>query len=428
MHETSRRGFIATTAGLPLAAAMAATPSEVGAQVAGDLAKYIGYGSKLAGGPGDLACGAWLAGELEGLGFRIERQPISVPYFEPRRSELVWGDAKAALWPQPVVMPTGPDGLSGPLVPVDAGGRAARPLAGAIALVDLPHGRLSTAIAKGVSQPIHAAFAGGAKAVVAITNGPTGKIIALNADGRKPMFAGPVGLLAPDEAPPFRNAALSGSTVTVVIDGNGGRRETFNFIARLDRGKPQWLAVSTPRSGWTICAGERGPGVAAWLWLARWASAAVQDHNLAFVCNSGHEYENLGALEMLKALAPKPAITKFWLHLGANVAAQDWHEGTGQPLPSVDAQRYLSTSRPLLPLARSIFAGLPGLEAPYASDVLSAGELTEVIAAGYTSVAGIFGTHRYHHVAGDDERCVNARNVTAAAAACQRYLEQILRG
>ncbi len=67
--------------------------------------------------------------------------------------------------------------------------------------------------------------------------------------------------------------------------------------------------------------------------------------------------------------------------------------------------------------------GLAGLEAPYASDVLSAGELSEVIAARYGTVVGVFATHRYHHVAGD-ARCVTPRNVVAAAMAFQRFLTQ----
>src|SRR3546814_18340199 len=72
----------------------------------------------------------------------------------------------------------------------------------------------------------------------------------------------------------------------------------------------------------------------------------LPDHDLAFLCNSGHEYENLGAEEALKAAAPKPAETHFWLHLGANVAARDWHEGLFglAPLAGVDSQRYLVVS------------------------------------------------------------------------------------
>ncbi|MDY6944507.1 MAG: hypothetical protein SXG53_02215, partial [Pseudomonadota bacterium] len=382
---TSRRTFLVGSAALPVTAALARLPLDLQAMVAADLDKYIGFGSKQAGGAGDMACGNWLAAELEGLGFAVERQEFATPFFEATRSELLMGDSKASLWPQPIVVQTGPDGITAPLVRIDRTGRAEASLDGAIALVDLPFGRWSSALAKPIREPLTAAFSAGAKAVVAITNGPTGKVIALNADGRAAMFKGPVALLAPENAEPFLAAAMRRAPATLIVRGNGGRRPAFNFVGRMDRGKPTWLVVSTPRSGWFGCAGERGPGVAAWLWLARWASQAVPGRNLAFVCNTGHEYEYLGAAEALKTFTPKPADTHFWLHLGANVAARDWHETVGQwrPLPSVDTQRFLSLSPALLPLAREVFAGHIGLEAPYSSDTFSAGELTEIIAAGY---------------------------------------------
>jgi hypothetical protein len=428
MVETSRRGFLAAGAALPVTAMAAQLPVERRDMVAADLGTYIGFGSKQAGGAGDTACGAWLASELDRLGFTVERQSVAVPFFEAQRSELLCGGAKAAVWPQPIVVPTGPDGVTGPLVRIDAEGRAEAPLSGAIALFDLRFGRWSTALAKPIREPIATAFTSGAKAVVVITNGPTGKVIALNADGRKPMFAGPVALIAPDDARPFLAAAMRRDSATLYLVGTGGRRPAFNLVGRIDRGKKRWLAVSTPRSGWYGCAGERGPGIAVWLWLARWASKAVRDHDLAFVCNTGHEYEYLGASESLKAIAPKPAETPFWLHLGANVAARDWHDmgTTVQPLPSVDAQRFLSVSPALLPLARQTFAGHAGLEMPYSCEVLSAGELNEIIAAGYKSVAGVFGIHRFHHGAQDDQRCVSAASVAATAAAFQRLVERVL--
>src|SRR3546814_20200873 len=74
-------------------------------------------------------------------------------------------------------------------------------------------------------------------------------------------------------------------------------------------------------------------------------------------------------------------------------------------------------SPPLLPAARRLFAGLAGLESPYSSDALSAGELSAIIAAGYASVAGVFGLHRFHHVAGDAARCIDAASVAATTAA-----------
>jgi hypothetical protein len=428
MARTSRRIFIAGSAALPVAAALAKLPVDLQARVAADLDKYIGFGSKQAGGPGDIACGNWLAAELDDLGFKIERQEVATPFFEPTRSELLCDDAKAPLWPQPIVVQTAPGGSSGPLVRIDRAGRAEASLEGAIALVDLPFGRWSSALAKPIREPIAAAFAAGAKAAVVITNGPTGKIIALNADGRAPLFNGPVALLAPENADPFLAAAMRRAPATMIVRGDGGRRPAFNFVGRLDRGKSRWLVVSTPRSGWYVCAGERGPGIAAWLWLARWTSQAVQSHNLAFVCNTAHEYEYLGASEALKTFTPKPAETHFWLHLGANVAARDWHETAGQwrPLPSVDTQRFLSLSPSLLPLAREVFAGHPGLEAPYSTETLTAGELTEIIAAGYGPAAGVFGIHRYHHVAEDDARCVSAASVASTAAAFQRLLGRLI--
>src|SRR3546814_10106194 len=92
------------------------------------------------------------------------------------------------------------------------------------------------------------------------------------------------------------------------------------------------------------------------------------------------------------------------------------------PLAGVDSQRYLVVSPPLLPAARRLFAGLAGLESPYPSERLSAGELTAIIAAGYPSVAGVFGLHRYHHVAGDDARCVDPAAVAATTAAFRQLL------
>jgi hypothetical protein len=419
-----RRSFL-TGSALLAAAPAVSVPTE---GIAADLDRYIGFGNKQAGGPGDTACGAWLAGELERAGYAVQRQDVATPFFTPDRAELVCGAAKAPVWPQPIVIPTGAAGVSGRLVYVDPRGHAHGPLAGAVALVDLPASRWSTALAKPVREPVAAAFAAGAKAVVVVTNGPTGKVIALNADGRKPMFAGPVALLAPDDAAPFADAAARGESATLFVTGTGGHRPAFNLVGRIDRGAGRWLAVSTPRSGWTSCAGERGGGVAVWLALARWASRAVQGHDLAFICNSGHEYEYLGAAEAMKAIAPAPAKTRFWLHLGANVAAQDWHEGTGKPLPSIDPQRFLALSPELLPLAREVFAGHVGYEAPYSSAQLAAGELVEVIAAGFKPAAGVFGIHRYHHVDGDDARCVSARNVATTAAAFQAMVTRVLAG
>ncbi len=432
MIDTDRRAFLGAGALLSMGAAASGSSASAAGRAAelieADLLRYARFGNKRAGGPGDTACGDWLAGELEKAGYAVQRQSFATPYFEVRRADLAMGGDSVPVYPQPIVTPTGADGVSGPLVRVDSAGRFAGSLDGAVALVDLAHSRWSSMLSPGARNPVETAFAAGAKAVVAITNGPTGKVIALNADGRGPMFKGPVALLAPESADRFLEGAISRRQARLTIDGEGGQRPAFNFVGRIDRGKGRWLAISTPRSGWFDCAAERGPGVAVWLNLARWAATALPDHDLAFVCNTGHEYEYLGAAEAMKAIAPPPAATRFWLHLGANVAARDWHETPRQPtpLPSVDSQRFLSVSPTLLPVARKVFAGQLGYEQPVSSDVLTAGELVEVIKAGYAPAAGVFGIHRYHHVAEDDERCLNPAATVLAADAFRRLVLEVL--
>ena len=430
--DSTRRQFLTAAAATPLltrtGAALARTPDPA-AMIAHDLERYIGFGEKRSGGAGDNACGAWMEQALADLGFQTRRQTFSAPYFEPRRCTLSCEGGEAEVWAQPIVVPTPQQGLTAPLVRVDGQGRSAHSLRGAIALVDLDHARWSSMFWPGVSEPVQAAFEGGASACVIITNGPSDKIIALNTDGREPLYDAPMALLAPEDAAPFLAAAHAASPARLTLSGVSARRPAFNLMGQLDRGANQWLVVSTPRSGWFTCAGERGGGVAAFLHMARWAANQATGHNLLFVCNSGHEYQYLGAEELLREHAPPPDQTAFWLHLGANLAARDWHESVGglQPLPGTDSQRYLVVSPSLLPAARASFRGLSGLEAPYSSDDLSAGELSNVLAAGYRKVAGIFGVHRYHHVRDDDARCVSAEAVVETSFAFQRLLEQAVR-
>lgn len=428
MKVTRRTSF--GLGGLVLSsAAMGGQPMTAGADaVAADLTRYVGFGNKAAGGAGDEAAARWIAGELAAAGFKVERHDVDVPWFEASSATLALADQQAAVLPLPIVVPTA--GIAGRLVTVRADIPIAGSLAGAIALIDLPYGRWSSAMVKAIRGPLDAAMGAGAAAAVIVTTGPTGEAIALNVDGNTPMAPRPAAIIGSTAARPFLVAAAAGGTATLRVAGKGGRRPAANLAARLDRGKGRWLVISTPRSGWTACAGERGPGIAAFLALARMAAKRWTGHDLLFLCNGGHEYENLGAEHAIARAAPPPAATALWLHLGANVAARDWHEtaiGKLSPLPSADPQRYLVTSESLVARARSCFAGLPGLEAAYPTSAGAAGELATIMAAGYSRVAGIFGAHRYHHVAGDDARCIEPSLVARLMPAFTSFIDQALR-
>ncbi|WP_374572277.1 hypothetical protein [Phenylobacterium sp.] len=420
MVHANRRQLMAAGLGASAASRPGAAKADSSSLRAG-LEHYVSLGSKASGGPGDEAAGAWLQTRLDRLGFSTERRLIEAPAFEPEMASLSRGSWQAPIIPLAIVQPTGPEGVIAPIVvaPPWANGES---LAGRIALVVLPHARWSSAAAGAVRQPIKSAIDAGAVAVALVTTGPTGEAIALNTDGREPLFDRPVASLAPRDAAPF--LAPSPEPGRLLITGRRFRRPAFNLIARLDRGRSSWLVVSTPRSGWFTCGGERGPGVAAWLALAEWASRARLGVNLAFICTSGHEYENLGVAKLLEGGAPAPSQTALWAHLGANLAARDWHETAAglTPLPSPDPQRFLVGSPELLEACRRAFLGQAGLERPYATNVGSAGELTQILASGYARVVGVFGAHRFHHVASDDLRCVDARLVAQAVEGFKRLI------
>lgn len=422
--DISRRGLLAAGAAAAPAGALAASPADPFAEAAlqKTLERYHGFGNKRSGGPGDNASGAWLESELTALGYACERQGFQTPYFEPRIAQLRAGTATAGVLPQGVVVPTGPSGVTAPL-------HLAQPgvdLKGAIALIVLPFRRWSTAVAPDVSRPLRAAFAAGAEAAVMVTTGPTREALALNAPAKAPMFDKPVAVLAPADADPFIALAAAGAPATLTVTGQGGLRPAYNLIARRKRGGAGTLVMSTPRSGWFTCAAERGSGLAAWLALAAWAAKAPLKTDIELICTSGHEYENLGGEHYLEHRAPKPADTRLWVHVGANVAARDWHEigGDLRPLPSPDPQRVMMASPVLIERVRRAFAGQPGLEQPYPASVeASAGELTNILKAGYAPAFGIFGAHRFHHAAGDDLRCVSAPLARRAALAFRDVIQ-----
>lgn len=420
--SASRRAVLGVGATLLAAGPVAGAPAKPGGPEANArrvLERYAGFGDKAAGGPGDIASGEWIEGELKALGYTCGRQVFEVPAYEGEAPTLAIDGAKAVMIPQAIVAPT--PGITGRLF---APGRGQ----GEIALLVLPYGRWSTAKGE-VEKRVKAAAAAGAKAAVIVTTGPTGEALALNTPVDEPLFDIPAAVLAPREAEAFVEAAFRGAAATFAQPGRSFRRPAFNVTARLNRGAAKTLVISTPRSGWFGCVGERGSGLAAWLQLVAWAAKAKLPVNLALVATSGHEYEYAGGEQFIEHLAPKPADTALWVHLGANVASRDWHERGPllAPLPSADPQRFLLASAPLVGACRSAFAGQPGLEQTYPVDPKqAAGELASIVRAGYDPVMGIFGVHRFHHARGDDLRCVSPALVPPVADAFAKVISGAL--
>lgn len=445
MH-TSRRSLVSGAIGAgalagPLAGAaagaMASTPAAAGQapaptaaddqqEAAAAYAALAGFRDLRAGGQGDEACGAWMEAHLRAHGYAVTRQSFQTPFFEPTVAELRVGNAQVPVVPQAVVTVTGPDGVSGPLrVWRDQADTAL--MAGAVALLILPHGRHSQLAAQPILTRVRQVAVAGAAAIVLVTTGPTGESLALNADPEGPPVPIPMAVIGSRAAQPLLELARSGARATLVLTGDSGYRPAFNLAGRIDRPGPR-LVISTPRSGWGPCMGERGPGIAAFRILTAWAPVAFPDQAISVVVTSGHEYDNLGGHIWLRDGAPPPGDTRLWVHLGAGFAARDWHEFGAMlgPLMSADPQRVLMGTPDLVAPLRSAFAGLPGLEATYPSTLGAAGELGEVLRAGYPRAFGMFGAHRFHHAASDDIEKVDPAFIPPVTAALRRAIQALL--
>lgn len=422
----SRRGLIlgAGVGGLAALPAGARTPLDDAWRQA-VLERYFGFGDKASGGRGDIAVGEWLESDLAAAGYDCRRQTFTTPFFETTEATLSVDGHAASVIPQAVVVPTGPEGLTAPLKSAHGHAR----LDGAMALIVLPSRRWSSALDPLIRSELADVRARGAAAAIIITTGPSGDAIALNAPAHSEPDATPTAVLAPADARPFLDAAADGRTGRLVIAGRGGERPAFNLTARLDRGAGRSLVLSTPRSGWFGCAGERGSGIAVWLEAALWLASRRDAVDVDLVAISGHEYENLGGEAYLHHHAPTPDRTRLWVHVGANLAARDWHDYRRpmSPLPGPDSQRYLLATPDVADAFTRAYTGQPGLEAVYPATVEnSAGELTNILRAGYPTAAGFFGNHRLHHSRNDDMRCVSADLVRPPSEALRAALAEIL--
>ena len=402
--DPTRRGVVAGAAASPLLATPAmAAPDLISIRT--DLEAWVAMGGKASGGPGDQDSGAWMESRLRRFGYRTRRQAFEAPFSDLRTAALTFGKGSVKGLAQGPARVTGPEGVSGPLTP----GCPAAPAVGALVVAELPSRRWSSVRQPELRTLADEVRASGAAGLILVTHGPTGEAIALNAPAGAPPFGVPTLILAPKDAGPVLAAAREGQTARLVIDGTAGHRPAFNLIGRIDRGAGRTVVLSTPRSGWFTCAGERGPGIALWMALLPWMAKTLTRHDIVVVTASGHEYENLGAEAFLHREAPAPERTALWVHLGAGIAARDWAE-TPQglaPLDRPDPARVLMGSTHLVDMLKESSAGEAGLEAPLPAGPAAAGELAEILKAGYPAAFGVFGGHRFHHTTLDDARCLD---------------------
>ena len=368
-----------------------------------DVQAYDALGVHRTATPVDHQTTQWMTDHLQANGFSVTHKQFSVRQYFPEETRLQVGNLEIEAEPQWPVIP-----LSGLLeAPLVAWREEGNNLAldGAIALVIFPYLPRSRISLPEYKQAIDGARLAGAKAIVAVTEGPSGEIIYMNADLPMEEIGIPIVLVGGKDKEKLEAAAMQGETARLVLSGRVEESaKGSNTLGKRERAG-KWVIVSTPQSGWTHAAGERGPGIALWRALVKWAAEDDGDTSYLFLSNSGHEIGNKGMEEAFDdhGFMPPPEQVKLWVHLGAGIATYD-----GEQMPDglaltnkANRSRYLVTSLKTWPDAVRNFAGIPGLFPIPIIDGLLAGETEVIHARGYTPLMGFFGNNTFHHVRDD---------------------------
>lgn len=383
-----------------------------------DVVAYSGFGEHRTGGTPDHATSRWLASELERSGFKTELVPWRTRQVLDAASLLRVNGQDVESFPIWWPAQTGRDPVKVTLTPLEREGRLEGKVA--LAAVDGLPGGGALSPGNPVAAMIAQAHARGAAGFILVERTRTGEFAALNAqDGLEPKPIPCLLVGGADEAR-LADAASAGAPAEISILGRHVSDAVgYEVLGRIGTG-PKEVIVSTPSSGWFYCAGERGPGIAIWLALARAIGRRPPPGvRFTFVASSGHELDGVGMHHFLQEIAPKPERVKSWLHLGAGIATFAY-DGARR-LDTVSTTRGLMTNDPaLMPALERDFAGQPGLK-PVLTDK-PVGEMAYMAEHGYRCW-GIAGAWALHHMRSDlPERATSPEILEPTARAIHRAI------
>jgi len=393
-----------------------------------DVVTYSSFGDHRTATDGEEKTTDWMAERLSACGLDVSFQTFSQETYFIGNTCLTVNNREMDCFPLWPPTWTGQTPVRGQLVATDTGQDIPE---GSIVLVKPSFSYGAPAFSnEGDNAVIRAAAEAGAIAVVVISNGPSDGMHAYNTPTETVRWPIPVVLTPKRNEAVLVSAAERHAGVSLLLDGTDiPQAQPRNIIAKLNRGD-DIIVISTPKSGWFTCAGERGPGVALSLALARWASEHNSNVSYLFDANTGHETGSTGQetgstgiRRFLEDLAPSPDRTLAWIHLGANIATWDWEETAAGLVKRVRPEDYrvICSSEELLPLLSTALAVLPGLE-PRAGRGI--GEMREVIHMGYRGFGVNGGPYRYFHTPEDVPEVGTAPELLKPmAAALVRALE-----
>jgi hypothetical protein len=387
-----------------------------------DVVTYSQLGEHRTSSQGEEITTDWIIEQLSKTGLKTATQNFTLRQFFVRQSILVVAGKPVDCFPWWYPCSTGQRPLIAPLSQYN---NTSRSLKGKIALVASPFvrggPRYDRPAAEAFIRPIVRA---GALSVIVITRGPSGELVAFNTPETVEPWPVPVVLVGSKDESTLASATARNAEASLLVDGRDEpQARARNAFAYYNRSQ-DFIVISTPKSGWFYCGGERGPGVALALALARWVSQRQPPVSYWFDFNSGHELDNLGTREFLNDVAPPPDQVRCWLHLGANIATWSFEDSPSGLKRIADPEKYgiICSTDDLLPLVNTAFAGIKGIK-PVVGPGL--GELIHVVENGYRCFGVFGGRYHFFHTPSDNPIGTAPELLEPVARALTTALESI---
>jgi hypothetical protein len=309
--------------------------------IARRIREYESFGIHRTGWPGDMSSADWAAAELVSSGIDASLEKFDFPMFRAEAARVAWTGGGAGGDADGVALhdcgSTGADGVTGQLVlanAADASDPGVSDLRGKIVVGGDNDPAYEQRL---VYERIAALEAAGAAGLVLRRTDSLGAINVLNAYRIGEPFSLPVLQVSGPHSAGLSTAAETSESATLTIDAVRESASAMNVVATLPGDDPDAapVAIMTPRSGWFICASERGGGIAIWLGLAQAiASMPSRRRTVHMVASSGHEINHYGLQAYLNSRDRLETRAIAWLHLGALIGSR----ATSVKIESSDAE------------------------------------------------------------------------------------------
>ena len=338
-------------------------------QIYGWIEEIFGRGIRRPGYPADRWAETWLEEQLRAVGLeRVRREPVQLPYWEPRRWSLSIGGTEIECFPLPHAAATAP--FEADLVRFDPA--APQTVRGAVALRDVPLMRIphvGTATLSTWQYDPSGSFAGAAQVLPfgrefqavmepVIAAGAVGFVGVLSDyPGNSCEYYVPYDAIArpipgvwvrgSDGARLRERMAAGPVRVRLAVDARRETIETYNVVGELPGADDDTIIIGSHHDGPWASAVEDGSGIALVLaQAAYWGRVprAERPHRLLFLLNAGHMAGGAGTRAFIAA--HRAALARVVLELHLEHAANEFEERDGALRPSGHPEaRWWFTSR-----------------------------------------------------------------------------------